>query len=226
MCTEIPRKSFLELNSAWCQNAGRYFPWKCAGKRPCPSAFCAAHRKKVSSCFIPKWVWSVVNESLEKVIQTSPLVFFSVFSFCLADHLALAAAGFEMQHDAAVNHVCMSKQLCQAEAECPLLVRPRSGDESEGLITSKTRGGYRQHSDKHQKIQFLKEYGNNSITLWYLKAAVIRYRAAFNSAPLMQLFFFPTPCANSLWEWYPGHKPILCVILVFILFIYTRSYPM
>lgn len=39
--------------------------------------------------------------------------------------LILVVARFEMQHDAVVNHVYMSKQLCQAESECPLLVRER-----------------------------------------------------------------------------------------------------
>lgn len=37
----------------------------------------------------------------------------------------LDVARFEIQHDAVVNHVCMSRQLCQAESECPLLVRLR-----------------------------------------------------------------------------------------------------
>lgn len=39
--------------------------------------------------------------------------------------LILVDARFEIQHDAVVNHVCMSRQLCQAESECPLLVRQR-----------------------------------------------------------------------------------------------------
>lgn len=43
--------------------------------------------------------------------------------FC--EPLILVVARFEMQHDAVVNHVYMSKQLCQAESECPLLVRER-----------------------------------------------------------------------------------------------------
>lgn len=36
------------------------------------------------------------------------------------------------KHDVAVNHVCVSRQLCQAEEECPLLARWRPVCSSEG----------------------------------------------------------------------------------------------
>lgn len=52
--------------------------------------------------------------------------------FCPNVPLMLVLPRFEIQHDAVVNHGCMSKQLCQAESECPLLVRLRPKSSSKG----------------------------------------------------------------------------------------------
>lgn len=56
--------------------------------------------------------------------------------FCPNVPFIVAGARFEIQHDAVVNHVCMSKQLCQAEAECPLLARLRPRELVRGCVVS------------------------------------------------------------------------------------------
>lgn len=61
-------------------------------------------------------------------IQISPLFFFALVVQMFL--FLLAVARFEIQHDAVVNHVCMSGQLCQAESECPLLARVRPASSS------------------------------------------------------------------------------------------------
>lgn len=61
--------------------------------------------------------------------------------FCPDVRFGLVVARFEIQHDAVVNHVCVSKQLCQAESECPLLVRLRPVSLSKSASRVKCYGG-------------------------------------------------------------------------------------
>lgn len=60
--------------------------------------------------------------------------------FCPNVPFAVAVACSGIQRDAVVNHVCMSKQLCQAESECPLLVRLRPVSSSKGAAGVKCYG--------------------------------------------------------------------------------------
>lgn len=50
---------------------------------------------------------------------------------------SLPLVGYE--HDVAVNHVSVSRQLCQAEEECPLLARWRPVGSSEGASLGRVR---------------------------------------------------------------------------------------
>lgn len=104
-----------------------------------------AHGQKCRS--VPQQsVWKAANGSSRKSRHIHPksphslqnlshprrrsLLFFLFF-------FSLPLVGYE--HDVAVNHVSVSRQLCQAEEECPLLARWRPVGSSEGASLGRVR---------------------------------------------------------------------------------------
>lgn len=76
---------------------------------------------------------------------------YPIYSFVRPDALFVpVVARFEIQPGVAVNRACMSKQLCQAESECPLLVRLRSRSLSKSGSCVKRYGGRKVATDKRE----------------------------------------------------------------------------
>lgn len=135
MRTEIPRKSphtpHFKNRVAWYKKTGRNFPNASSSPQITPSS------KPRRLCFTGCSVWSVHGAqrkvtvgypqvSVKRCQRLSRSSHISRYPpFCPNVFFVVVVARFEIQHDAVVNHVCMSKQLCQAESECPLLVRLR-----------------------------------------------------------------------------------------------------
>lgn len=151
MRTEIPRKSrhkTSEIHGMMQKNPRRNFPKESSS--PLDSSPTSKPRRLYSTgCS----VWSAhgaqgkvtVGYPQVSVKRLQPVLRYRRISkhppFCPNVPFILVVARFEMQHDAVVNHVCMSKQLCQAESECPLLARLRPMSLSKGASWVKCHSG-------------------------------------------------------------------------------------